>query len=340
MTARTPLLSDIIELSVIDDKILQIKYIQFHPKVNILTYSYQLNKSLFKDVMEKLSLMGHNRDSLLKDLKLIGELIYKLFFFDSDGHRISIMDSLFSGNHNLSLFFNGEIEHIPFELAYNGRDFISLKRQITRHVPTNDLSEKDSSDGPIESLLVIGDPCANSTNSYNESINLFNSLKSTCQPAIKRLEYLSKELNCLEFQDILERYDLIHYAGHGEYHPESGGTLLIGKNTTFKASDLLSISNPPRLIFLNACLIAKTATGGRESLIHKLLKLGVTNIIASDWLILDEDFSSFLNVIYHSIFSGMTVGQSFLDAKRKSFTSGSHQWVYFSLYGSPTTVLY
>ena len=340
MTANTTLIPDIIELSIIQDKILQIKHIQFHPVINILTYSFQLNKSLFNEVMERLRLMGSTGDTILKEIKLIGELIYKLFFFDTDGQKIRVMDAIFTGQNGISLFFNGQIEHIPFELAFNGQDYISLKRQISRHVPVEILSDKNPKDSPIDSLLIIGDPCANSENSYHESVTLYESLKTASQPSVNKLEYISKELNYIEFQDILERYDAIHYAGHGEYHPKAGGTLLIGKNTTLKGSDLLPINNPPKFIFLNACLSAKTASQGGDSLIHKLLKLGVTNIIASDWLILDEDFSPFLNVIYDSIFCGMTIGQSFLEAKRKSFLSGSYQWVYFSLYGDPKTVLY
>ncbi|MDH4128640.1 MAG: CHAT domain-containing protein [Spirochaetota bacterium] len=334
---------DVLELSLSDSQNLQIKLIQFYPVTNIITHNLVFNKSLYEEIINKIESIRFTKGFLPDEVKKLGECIFKLFFFDSNGNFLRGLDLVFERESILVLFFYGIIENIPLELAFNKNQFAGLKRCISRSVSLNNEYlgiYKDNVNDNKKSLLIIADPLSNSNNSYKEGLAIYTELSQESAVKFNKIDFVSKKINKTELVEFLESYDFIHFAGHGEYLENHGGALLIGEKTLFREEDLVSLKNPPDFIFLNACLSGRINSLTHGSLISKLLKLGVKNIIASTWIILDEDFSLFVQTFYKMILLGESVGNSFTKVKMDNFLSGDHKWIYFSLYGNPENTFY
>ncbi len=333
---------DILELSFEPPNRLTIKLIQFYPRANIISHSIFLNSSLFDEIIKVIDSVGYSKESFSDSLINLGVNIYKLIFFDSSkGKLLEGMDSIFENNTFLTLFFKGEIENIPIELAYNGAKFLGLSRPSGRSIPNKTYHKfSEGSKKVKESAIIIADPTSCSRMCYDEGIAVYDWLNKQNSSFFNRVDFLSKELTKIEIMDIFESYTLIHFAGQGEFTNDKGSGLLIGDKLLFTELDITSLSNPPNFIFINACLTSKISYVSHSSLIKKLLRLGVGNIIASSWNIIDESYISFILLFYNELFSGRSVGESLVIAKSDNFSKGDYKWSYFTLYGNPTDIIY
>ncbi len=325
---------DILDITVDATSQIHIKLFQLGDQSRVLDHSLPFNDKLYHEIIKSLYSTSYKRVSFLNEAKRLGEQIYKFFFTDPDGEPIGILESIHSRSNPLILLFNGLIENIPFELAYKKDHYAGLLRPISRifsqaRVSPPKTHQKDHG----KSMMVLADPSQNSLDSYEEGISVYEFFKERGQ--WDRIDFYSKELGVIEMNEILETYDWIHYAGHGEYQDISGGGLIIGNGVTFHGSDIKILGSPPDFIFLNACHSSRVDRDHQNSLIKKLLALGVKNLIASHGLILDEDFKSFVKSFYEELLLGGDIGESFRKVKYNSFLQSDYKWVYFSLYGDP-----
>jgi len=326
---------DILELT-LDNNQIEIKSIQFHPQPKIISHNISFNDSLYNDIVNRVQRISYSESSFLEELKKLGQLIYKLFFYDSNGQLLKGMSTVFQNNNPLNLFLNGKIEIIPLELAYDGEKYAGLKRIISRsNSEEGVLNKKRELVKTEKSLLVIADPTQNSDASYHEGEILFNKLNENHSKYFSTIDFLSKEMSKIEFTELLEHYDYLYFAGHGELSRELSGSLRLGKNVLLEEKDISILQNPPEMIFINACLTSLVDPTTQSSLIKKLLKVGVKNIIASSWIIFDEDFSQFSLKFFDQLFSGQSIGESFNRVKLYNYDENDFKWAYFSLFGNP-----
>ncbi len=343
---------DILELSSDSDSI-QIKLILLHPQANIISHSMPFNQSLFQEISSRMYSWNHNNSTCLSEARKIGLTVYHLLFFDSMGKLLQGMNTVFSRKNTLSIFLHDQLANIPFELAFNGNHFASLTRCVSRNIGNHNiynhniynhnicqhnLIEQEANSSNSRSLLIIADPALNSKTSYQEGAQIYNQLKKLSHPSLQRIDFFSKDLSKMEFLELLEQYDWLHFSGHGDYDKQNGNGLLIGKNTFISESDISSLTNPPEFIFLNACMTGRQNPQRRISLINKLLKLGVKNMIASNWLVLDQNYADFILQFYEHILSKESIGKSFTTVKTGNYSHQDHKWIYFNLYGNPDSV--
>lgn len=155
------------------------------------------------------------------------------------------------------------------------------------------------------------------------------------------------------------RYDLLHYAGHGDFDP--GNPSRVGwvfKDGLLTPAELENMPHMPLLVVANACLSGRTSNtyasssrsrhGGPEagliaSLADEFFRRGVFNYIGTAWEIDDEGAILFADQLYSTFFSnhgqsGETLGTSLCNARkalyRKQNRFGS-LWAAYQHYGDP-----
>lgn len=320
---------DILVLS-LNHSHLQIHLIPSFPNTYLIHCDISINQSLYQEMNEQLTSLSHSKS--LIDLEKIGKTLFRLIFLDEKGTPLHGLDALFYNDYPLILFLNGELENWPIELLHNGHEFLFLKRMVARGLfgLAKQVDFKKE-----KSILIIADPLDNSDNSYKEGRALFENLNSQFSDRFSQIDFFSKELSKIEMNNLLEQYNIIHFAGHGEFQPGEDGGLLIAKNVQFQVGDLLSLKSPPELIFINACMSAKSNIRTQNSLVKKLLLEGVKNVIASQWIILDDDFSSFILEFYGYLLSSKSIGESLYEVRKSNFSNGDTKWLYYSLFGHP-----
>jgi hypothetical protein len=149
----------------------------------------------------------------------------------------------------------------------------------------------------------------------------------------------------------LRDYDIVHYAGHADYHsenPSESGWLL--KDGRLKASEISAMGGlqpMPSLVFSNACQSGHSGEWriGEEDeqqifgLANAYLLSGVQHYIGTFWEILDEPSSQFAKLFYGSLSQGESVGEAVRKAREKLIEAHGEEtivWASYMLYGDPT----
>jgi hypothetical protein len=174
--------------------------------------------------------------------------------------------------------------------------------------------------------------------------------------------------------DTLERlirggFDLVHYAGHGDYDVEDPSrTGWLFSDGLLRAAEIKRLEAAPLLVFANACLSGRLSgrlseTDGQSSelrsrpygeagllpsLADEFFRRGVHNYVGTAWEVDDEGAVVFAEAFYSSLLPGdgarhgNTIGQALLDA-RKALGRREHTyrclWGAYQHYGDPNTRL-
>ena len=123
------------------------------------------------------------------------------------------------------------------------------------------------------------------------------------------------------------RYHLFHYAGHGQYDdslPESSGLILSdsGKLRRLTAStlNLLLRDTDMRLVFLSACLGARTAgqvgRGDFHGTMSALAQADIPTILGYRWSVADYPAKHLAQTFYQTLWGTFSPGEALLQARR------------------------
>jgi CHAT domain len=181
-------------------------------------------------------------------------------------------------------------------------------------------------------------------------------------PSVRRAGKLAgiEPANRLDVLDLLAQggYDLVHYAGHGDFDPARpdrvGWQFASGLLTS---NEIQVLDRAPALIVANACLSARLSTVGADrrtmqelerrallapSLADEFLKLGVRDYIGTAWEVNDIGATTFAQRLYTELLAGNTLGHAMREARgelwRSRPTFGS-LWAAYQHYGDPNAVL-
>lgn len=149
-------------------------------------------------------------------------------------------------------------------------------------------------------------------------------------------------------------YDLLHYAGHGDFdpkRPDTAGWLFEGGLITSRELEQMDIA--PRLVVANACLSALTSTEegsvrGAEilpSLADEFFKRGVRDYVGTAWEVNDTGAVEFATAFYDKLIpdattddEGSTIGEALLFARNvldQSRIKYDALWAAYQHYGDP-----
>src|SRR5215469_8878530 len=258
---------------------------------------------------------------ILESLKKSGQVLFDLLVPSKAREKLSSTEA-----RNLILYVDDKLVHIPWELLFDGRQFLCRRFAMGRIVRTRQAPTALSSRAPKApfKVLVVADPRGDLDASYREGTEIRNFLDE--KRDIFHVDFKSHPVDVSFVKKNLRDYDIVHYAGHAEYNsenPSESGWLL--KDARLKASEISAMGGlqpMPSLVFSNAYLLS-----------------GVQHYIGTFWEILDEPSSQFAKLFYGSLSQGESVGEAVRKAREKLIEAHGEEtivWAGYMLYGDPT----
>ncbi len=287
-------------------------------------------------------------EGLLNELKKNARLLYDLILPREIKNRLSSLGSV-----NLILSLDERLISIPWEILFDGRDFLCLKFNLGRSIRTQNFSIQVQYRSIPEKpkMLILANPTGDLRSAYQEGIYIKNCL-------IKRgrinVDFKAQEIDSNYVRKNLRDYDIIHFAGHCEYNyknPQESGWIL--SDGWVSARDFLTLGESsalPSMIFANACQSARASSDILDShsqsniysLAQAFLFAGARHYMGSFWR-LDDDFSAeFAEEFYNQISNTQSIGKAVRLARLRLFNRYNYSiaWAGYVLYGDPSFVLF
>lgn len=298
------------------------------------------------DLLNRANSRGKIGNDLLVRLKETGGLLFDELI------PAEIKKRLFETHErHLVISIDETLVQIPWELLYDGTDFLcrrfSVGRSVSTKQPVSGVAR--SVNRPLK-IQVLADPRGDLRAAYDEGV------------AIKaRMEKLDDWVNVsLRTTDIrsdyvrskIRNFDIVHYAGHAEHsieRPEESGWLL--KDGRLTADQIMSMTSRipmPSLIFSNACQSGQTGQWKLDEnyehrifgLANAFLLTGVQHYIGTFWEIPDEAGAHFAVNFYENLVDGVAIGESLRQARQsliEKYGEDTIVWASYMLYGDPTS---
>ena len=283
---------------------------------------------------------------ILDSLKKSGQILFDLLIPPKAREKIGATQA-----RQLILYVDDKLVHIPWELLFDGQQFFCRRFAMgrivrTRQAPTS-LSNR-SLKAPYK-VLILADPRGDLDASYREGMEIKNFLDDKRE--VFHVDFKSQPVDIPFVKKNLRDYDVVHYAGHGDYYsdnPAESGWLL--KDGRLKASEISAMGGlqpMPSLVFSNACQTGQTGEwqihDGFEQEIFGLanayLLAGVQHYIGTFWEILDEPSGYFAKRFYSFLAQGVKVGEAVRRARLELIDAYGEEtivWATYMLYGDPT----
>jgi CHAT domain-containing protein len=283
---------------------------------------------------------------ILDGLKKSGQVLFDLLIPSKAREKISSTEA-----RHLVLYVDDKLVHIPWELLFDGKQFLCRRFAMgrivsTRQAPTS-LARR-ALKAPHK-VLILADPRGDLDASYREGMEIKNFLDEKRE--LFHVDFKSHPVDIPFVKKNLRDYDIVHYAGHGDYHsdnPAESGWLL--KDGRLKASEISAMGGLqplPSLVFSNACQTGQTGEwqieDGYEQQIFGLanayLLAGVQHYIGTFWEILDEPSGYFAKRFYSFLAQGVKVGEAVRQARLELIDAYGEEtivWATYMLYGDPT----
>jgi len=274
-------------------------------------------------------------------------LYYKLF-----STRILEVLDVYEGS-ELLLEIDEKLIHIPWELLFDGEQFLCMRFNIGKTVagmPAEGVKQPEVP-GKIK-MLILCDPRGDLPGTVDECRSIEQEViraGGKISPVLRNgpfgVEYVKREL---------PQYDIVHYAGHAEYScddPQNSSWLLDKGRLT--RSDIVEMANSgkmPYIIFSNACKsgLSETSDVHRSS---SFIVYGLANVFLTSWAkhyigtlwdVEDQISKSASITFYKELVAGSCIGRALrmarLEAIRKHGYENLH-WASYVLYGSPDFAL-
>ncbi len=301
-------------------------------------------------ILNKASGKGARDCDYIVSLKKTGQLLWDHFFTRQVKDRLKstiIKD--------LVLSIDEELIDIPWELIFDGNEFLCLKFNLGRLVRAKGEIRPPQyrSLTTTPKLLILANPTGDLKSAYLEGVNIKNQFDRKRNEIT--IDFKSTSIDTLYVKKNLRDYDIVHFAGHCEYdagNPKNTGWLL--SDGLFTTADILALGESlylPSLIFSNACHSAKAmnelmSADYREknySLASAFLFSGVRHYIGTIWKIEDPVSLVFANEFYSQLIKGSSVGEAMRLSRIKlikEYGIAAISWAGYLLYGNPNFILF
>ncbi len=286
----------------------------------------------------------------LKSLQKIGQLFWDHLL--SRSIKVKLKDS---PSCTLTLSLDEELIHIPWELIFDGEDFLGLKFSLGRLVRSKgdsaSLQYRDLTDSL--KMLILANPNGDLKSAYLEGLSIKNQFSHKTKRV--QVDFKSTNIDRHYVKKNICDYDIVHFAGHCEFDKagakDSGWVLSDG---VFKIADILKMGQScslPALVFSNSChsaqvnpvLINSEYQRVNYGMASAFLFAGVRHYIGSIRKIEDHVSLVFAQEFYTKLISGISVGESVKLSKLKLvkvYGLASLHWVNYLLYGDPSFVFF
>ncbi|MCX5702133.1 MAG: CHAT domain-containing protein, partial [Candidatus Omnitrophica bacterium] len=317
-----------------------------HYSQRALAYS-EVNKLCqeITSTLNKVNRKGILESDLINDLKKTGQLLWDHLLTKAAKDRLKN-----SQTQDLVLAIDEELIDMPWELLYDGRDFLCLKFNLGRQVRTKEHIKPPQYRSVSSTLrmLVLANPTNDLESSYQEGIFIRNQFDR--QRKQIKIDFKSTNIDTLYVKRNLRDYDIVHFAGHCEYNP--GEPKVIGwvlNDGRFTAHDILALGESlslPSLVFANACHSARVVNDLMEpdyqektySLAAAFLFSGVRHYIGAIRKIEDPASLVFAKEFYTQLIKGRSMGECVRMGRLKLLEKhgvAAVSWASYILYGDP-----
>jgi hypothetical protein len=258
----------------------------------------------------------------------------------------------------------------PWEMACfrprsgdGGVQRLGLEKKLTRQFRTM-LSQPPGTMPPLEDevrVLVVADPAPEPELQLRfarlEGRRVVDTLRQLSRPGCRitvESRIGASECNLVEILKLILTgdFDVLHYAGHGEYDPSNptAAGWILGRDQVLTARDIFRARRVPRLVFANACFSgvihdgpafeSAELTRGTATVAQAFFERGVPNYVGSGWPVDDEQAGTFAAAFYERLFAGDTMREALKEARQRIFAQmlGS-TWGAYQHYGDPEDVL-
>lgn len=294
------------------------------------------------------NLSSQQTSSILRDLQQVGGVIFSHLLTDPARHRLRTAEAV-----DVYLRLDEQLMPIPWELCFDGEQFLATKfsvgRQVITGAPIPPSITRHRQSGILKILLIV-DPTETLPEANTEA-----QLLCTLLDGIPRVEVTllgGKQIQKVPLLAELQEYDLVHFAGHSFYDPQtpskSGWRL---HDSILTAGELSKCRQPPQVVFSNSCQAGASAewngTNGYEGQTFGIgsafLLAGVKNYIGTFWEVDDEESRLFALAFYQNLVTGMSLGAALLAARQTIIQHkgwNSLTWASYVLYGDPAFTLW
>ncbi len=285
--------------------------------------------------------------AVIQELQRIGELIFSHLLTEPVRHRLRTTEPC-----DLYLRLDEQLVHVPWELCYDGEQFLALKfrlgRQVITSAPVRSASTARQEWSPLR-VLLIADPTETLPQAEAETERLCHFFSETPGVAVTLMG--GSEVRKAPLLAALQSHNIVHFAGHSQYDlrtPSRSGWQLHEDVVTVE--ELGRLTQPPLLVFSNSCQAGATVAWGASSNYDEqafgigsaFLLAGVKNYIGTFWVAHDEESAAFATAFYYSLTAGQSIGKALLQARQTLITQCGWQsltWASYMLYGDPAFTL-
>ncbi|MDP8259645.1 MAG: tetratricopeptide repeat protein [Candidatus Gygaella obscura] len=313
------------------------------------TISFQEVNNLCKEIiglLNKANTKGKLATGISSELKKVGQVLYDQLL--TNNIKLKLKNTKIE---NLLILIDEGLVQIPWELLYDGVQFLCLRFNIGRNVKTRQTFRESSQriiGFPIK-MLILADPTSDLQLARQEASIIEKELDKK-----RKIINVSKKVTNINIQYLkknLRDYDIVHFAGHADYDfkdvSNSGWRLIDGR---FTAKDIISMGTTsplPSIVFSNSCQSAQTTRWlvdkDFENIIFGLanafLLAGVRHYIGTFWKIPDDIGLKFAKEFYYQIVLGRSMGNAIREARLKTakdFGEDTIVWASYVLYGDPS----
>ncbi len=299
-------------------------------------------------ILNKQDKKSHIGEESLLELKKAGQLLYDQLLTRVIKERLK-NESLI----DLILTVDEKLISIPWELLYDGRDFLCLKFNLGRLIRTEreiKLPQYRELSYPLK-MLIIANPTGDLNSSYQEGLHIKNYLTKS---KLINVNFKAYDVDTIYLKKNLRDYDIIHFAGHCEYNSRkfstSGWVLSDGRMELEDFQLMAQTQALPSVIFANACQSAKAGItfvdpnrqGYIYNMAYALLFSGVRHYIGSSFRLDDTLAFQLAREFYTQIIEGKSIGEALSHARInliKKYSYDTVAWGSYILYGDPSFVL-
>jgi tetratricopeptide (TPR) repeat protein len=282
-----------------------------------------------------------------KNLQRIGGLTFSHLLTEPARKRLRMAEPC-----DLYLRLDEQLIHIPWELCYDGKDFLATKFRVGRQVITGQpipTAAARPETAPSLRVLLIADPTESLPEAGTEA-ELLSSLLDNV-PGVEVTLIGGRGARKVPLLTALQDHTVVHFAGHSYYDPEnpsrSGWRLY---ESVLTAGELSKLTSPPLLVFSNSCQAGATSEWGGGyryegqafGIGSAFLVAGVRNYLGTFWVVHDEESVLFAAAFYEGLVSGLSLGEALLHARHKVIRQrgwASLTWASYMLYGDPAFTL-
>lgn len=298
------------------------------------------------ELLNRANRTGRLTRDLLGKLRETGQL------FSDELFTLNVKEMIRSSTaEHLTLHLDDRLVHVPWELLHDGERFLCQKFSMGRLVKTRQPlagTGVRSLARPLK-MLIVADPKGDLAGAYAEGTLLRDFLEA--QAALFNVTLRSDPVTSAFIREKLRNYDIVHFAGHGEYDPRNPGAvgwcLNGGSLNPHDIMKMAGTASMPALVVSNACQSARTEEWRIRDhfeqeiygLANAFLLAGVRHYVGTFWEILDEPSGRFALAFYRSLVSGQSVGVAVREARRsliREYGEETIVWAGYVLYGDPT----